>query len=81
MNPNKCLFSISEGKISEHIVNKEGIYIDLERVKVFIDFSPPTSKKGVQSFFWQEKNCMENCPILCHNCEVDKYLVEKRTKI
>jgi hypothetical protein len=32
-------------------VRKEGIYIDPERVNAINDLNPPTSRKGVQSFF------------------------------
>jgi hypothetical protein len=32
-------------------VSKEGICIDPERVKTINDLNPPTSRKGVQSFF------------------------------
>jgi hypothetical protein len=51
LNPKKCLFAVSEGKLLGHIVSKEGIYIDLERIKEINDLSPPTSKKGLQYFF------------------------------
>jgi hypothetical protein len=34
-----------------HVFNKEGIYIDLGRVNDINELNPPTSKKGVQSFF------------------------------
>jgi hypothetical protein len=51
LNPKKCLFAVSEGKLLGHIVSKEGIYIDPERVKSINELSPPTSRKGVQSFF------------------------------
>jgi len=50
LNPKKCLFVVLEGKVLGHIVSKEGIYIDLERIKAINDLSPPTSKKRVQSF-------------------------------
>jgi hypothetical protein len=45
LNLKKCLFSISEGKILGHVVSKEGIYIDLERVKTVNDLNPTTSRK------------------------------------
>jgi hypothetical protein len=45
LNPKKCLFSISEGNILGHIVSKEGIYIDPERVNAINDLNPPTSRK------------------------------------
>jgi hypothetical protein len=51
LNPKKCLFVVSEGKLLGHIVRKEGIFIDLKRIKAINELNPPTSKKGVQSFF------------------------------
>jgi hypothetical protein len=33
INPKNCLFEISEGNIRGHIVSKEGMYIDLKRVR------------------------------------------------
>jgi hypothetical protein len=51
LNPKKCLFVVTQGKLLCHIVCKEGIYIDLERVKEINEINPLTSKKGVQSFF------------------------------
>jgi hypothetical protein len=47
----ECLLSITEGKLLGHVLSKEGVYIDLERVKEINDLNHPTSRKGVQSFF------------------------------
>jgi hypothetical protein len=33
LNPKRCLFIVTQGKMLGHIVCKEGIYIDLESVK------------------------------------------------
>jgi hypothetical protein len=51
LNPNKCLFYLIQGKLLGHIVCKEGIYIDPERVKDINQLKPPSSKKVAQSFF------------------------------
>jgi hypothetical protein len=51
LNPKKCLFIVTQGKLLGYIVCKEGIYIDLERVKAINELYPSTSKKEVQSFF------------------------------
>jgi hypothetical protein len=51
LNPKKCLFVVTQGKLLGHIVCKEWIYIDPERVKAINELNPPTSKKGVHSFF------------------------------
>jgi len=51
LNPKKCLFADSKGNILGHIVNIEGMYVYLDRFKDINEINPPTSKKGVQSFF------------------------------
>jgi hypothetical protein len=48
LNPKKCLFIVTQGKLLGHIVCKEGIYIDPKRVKAIHELNPLTSKKGVQ---------------------------------
>jgi hypothetical protein len=44
-----CFFS-NEGKLLGHIVSKDGIRIDAERVKAILDLPLPSHKKGLQSF-------------------------------
>jgi hypothetical protein len=51
LNPKKCLFVVTQEKLLVHILCKEGIYIDPERLKVINELNPPSSKKLVQSFF------------------------------
>jgi hypothetical protein len=51
LNPKNCLFVVMEGKLIEHIVSKERVYTNLERMKAINYLNPPTSTKGVQYFF------------------------------
>jgi len=51
LNPKKSFCIVTQGKLLVHIVCKEGICIDTKRIKAINDLKPPTSKKGVQSFF------------------------------
>lgn len=51
LNHKKFVFGVTEGKLLGHIVSKEGIKIDAERVKAIHDLSMPTSKTVVHSFF------------------------------
>jgi hypothetical protein len=51
LNPKKCLFVVTQEKILGHIVCREGIYIDLERVKSINELNTLSSKEGVQLFF------------------------------
>jgi hypothetical protein len=51
LNPKKSYFSMtSEGKLLGHIVSKEGVNIDPERVEEIKLISLPRNKKEIQSF-------------------------------
>ena len=45
MNPRKSNFTLGEGKLLGHIISKEGIRIDLDRVKDILKVEEPRSKK------------------------------------
>ncbi|KAH9303500.1 hypothetical protein KI387_043862 [Taxus chinensis] len=50
LNPKKCIFLAHEGKLLGHIVSKEGLAIDLERVEAIRALPLPSHKKALQSF-------------------------------
>lgn len=50
LNPAKCVFATNKGKLLGHIVSKDGLTIDLERVKAILSLPLPHHKKGLQSF-------------------------------
>ena len=50
LNPRKTIFSLKEGKLLGHIISKDGIIIDPDRVDAILKFEEPRSKKEVQSF-------------------------------
>ena len=47
LNPRKSKFSLKEGKLLGHIISKDGIKIDPEKVKPILKFEDPRSKKEV----------------------------------
>lgn len=51
INPKKCHFSMTKGKLLVHIVSKEGVRIDLERVEDIDKIPIPKTVKSIQSFF------------------------------
>jgi len=53
LNPKKCHFAVTEGKLLGHIVSKEGVKIDPERVKAIDQVPIPKNVKAIQSFFGQ----------------------------
>jgi hypothetical protein len=50
LNPNKSHFVMEEGKLLRHIISKECIKIDPDRVEGILKIDTPHSKKEVQSF-------------------------------
>jgi hypothetical protein len=50
LNPKKSNFGMQEGKFLGHIISKEGIKIDPNRVEGILKIDTPRSKKEVQSF-------------------------------
>lgn len=53
LNPRKCQFGVTEGKLLGHLVGKHGVRIDPERVDAVDQIQKPKSVKGIQSFFGQ----------------------------
>jgi len=51
LNPHKSTFVATEGKLLGHILSKDGIVIDPERIQTIMRIQPPTNKKAMQSFF------------------------------
>ena len=53
LNPKKCYFTLSEGKLLGFIVSKQGIHIDPDRIQEIENIPLPHNKKMMQSFLGQ----------------------------
>lgn len=51
VNPKKSIFRVHKGKHLKHIVSKDGVEIDLERMEAIKQIPFPKNKKVLQSFF------------------------------
>ena len=47
LNPSKCVFGVSFGKLLSYIVSQRGIKVDLMKAKAIVDMPPPRTKKEV----------------------------------
>jgi hypothetical protein len=54
LDPKKSNFRMEEGKLLGHIISKEGIKIDPNRVETILNIGTHRSKKEVQSFLGKE---------------------------
>ena len=50
MNPKKCIFGVTSGKLLGHIVNQKGIELDPNKVKAIREMPPPKNEKEVRGF-------------------------------
>ena len=51
LNWEKCHFMVQEGIMLGHKVSKNGIEVDKAKIEVIDKLPPPTSIKGIRSFF------------------------------
>ncbi|KAL0561096.1 hypothetical protein IC582_001514 [Cucumis melo] len=50
LNPTKCIFGVSSGKLLGFIVSREGIKVDPDKMKPIMNLRPPKTQKEVRSF-------------------------------
>jgi hypothetical protein len=52
-NPAKCAFAVTSGMLLSHIVSKEGIAMDPDKVKAILDAPAPHNAKALSRFLGQ----------------------------
>lgn len=57
-----------EGKLLGHIVSKDGIRVDPERIEAIKQIPLPANKKALQSFFGKINFIRRVYPKLCWDC-------------
>ncbi|XP_039048787.1 uncharacterized protein LOC120189633 [Hibiscus syriacus] len=50
LNPNKCTFGVTSGKLLGFVVRKEGIEVDPDKIKAIQNLPPPRTQKEVRGF-------------------------------
>jgi hypothetical protein len=50
LNPAKSVFGVTKGKLFGHVISKDGVKLDPERVEAIGKVPLPVSKKALQSF-------------------------------
>jgi hypothetical protein len=48
LNPEKCVFNISRGKVLGCLVSVKGVEANLDKINAIVHMKPPGSKKEVQ---------------------------------
>ena len=50
LNPKKCTFGVTSGKLLGFIVSQRGIEVDLEKIKVIVEMKTLRTEKEIQEF-------------------------------
>ena len=50
LNPKKCTFGITFGKLLVHIVSERGIEVDLEKIRAILDMPAPRIEREIRGF-------------------------------
>ena len=50
LNPKKCIFGVTSGKLLGHIISQKGIEVDPDKFKAIRKMSAPRTKKEVRGF-------------------------------
>ncbi|MCQ7416345.1 reverse transcriptase domain-containing protein, partial [Salmonella enterica] len=50
LNPSKCIFGATSGKLLGFVVSQEGIKVDPDKVKAILEMPPPQTQKEVRGF-------------------------------
>ena len=50
LNPKKCTFGVTSGKLLGHMVSEQGIEVDPDKIKVILDMLVPRTEKEIRIF-------------------------------
>ena len=53
LNPQKCTFGVTAGKLLGFLVSDRGIKVDPPKIKAILEMPPPKSEKEIRGFLGQ----------------------------
>jgi hypothetical protein len=81
LNPKKCVFGASTGKLLGYIVSERGIGIDLAKARAIIDMPPPKTEKEIRGLLGRLQYISRFIARLTPICEPIFKLLRKNAQI
>jgi len=81
LNPKKSLFSLEKGRLLGHIISKDGIRIDPERIQAILQIPYPRNIKELQAFLGKINFLRRFIPILAELIRVLNNMLKKDSKV
>ncbi|KAH9306109.1 hypothetical protein KI387_010513, partial [Taxus chinensis] len=50
LNPERCIFGVTGGKLLGYIISSRGIDVDPTKIRAVLEMVPPSSESGIRSF-------------------------------
>ncbi|WP_425268092.1 reverse transcriptase domain-containing protein [Enterobacter hormaechei] len=77
LNPKKCVFGVTSGKLLGFIVSKRGIEIDPKKVKAILDMPPPQTLRQLRSLQGKLQSVRRFISQLLNKCMPFAHLLKK----
>jgi len=81
LNPKKSLFGLEEGKLLGHIISKEGIRIDPDRIRAILEIPQPRNIKELQAFLGKINFLRRFIPNLAELIRLLNHMLKKDSKV
>lgn len=81
LNPQKCVFSVTSGKLLGFVVSQEGIMVDSDKVKAIQELPPPKNEKEIRGFLGRVQYISRFISQLTTKCEPIFKLLKKARKL
>ena len=81
LNPKKCTFRVTSGKLLGFIVSQRGIEVDPEKIKAIVQMKPPRTEKEIQEFLGRIQYISRFIAPLTMTCEPIFRLLKKEVPI
>jgi hypothetical protein len=81
LNPKKSLFGLEEGKLLGHIISKEGIRIDPDRIQAILQVPHPRNIKELQAFLGKINFLRRFIPNLAELIRLLNNMLKKDSKV
>eukprot|EP00253_Pinus_taeda_P006400 PITA_06400 len=81
LNPKKSLFGLEEGKLLDHIISKDGIRIDPDRIQAILQMPHPRNIKELQAFLGKINFLRRFIPNLAELSRLLNNMLKKDSKV
>ena len=78
MNPKKCTFGVTFGKLLGQIVNERGIEVDPEKIRAILDMPAPRTEREIRGFLGRLQYISHFSARLTDICEPIFHLLRKK---